>query len=209
VEWYNEDGIRESAVVDGYSDITIPVFSEWPNPVTAWPFWPDKGIEAGMTRPAGALYPFDVSGGVLRISWRGGADAGFYQALEEACAGKENADARRRAAFFDWPRFRAFFASEAPAELREDPWRVDWKEAAEKTVRSGFRTSYLKARKRTVTEVLIPHGGPWFSASMFLEAENWAEGNTEAVALSGETELWVCPGGMLFLSTSTRLWVPR
>jgi hypothetical protein len=96
-----------------------------------------------MTRPAGALYPFDVSDDVLRISWRAGADAGFYQALEEAYAGKENADARRQAAFFDWPRFRAFFASEAPAELREDPWRVDWKEAAEKTVTFGLRTSCL------------------------------------------------------------------
>ncbi|MDR0586066.1 MAG: hypothetical protein LBG26_02385, partial [Treponema sp.] len=45
VEWYNENGIREFAVVDSHSDITIPVFPEWPSPVTAWPFWPDKGME--------------------------------------------------------------------------------------------------------------------------------------------------------------------
>jgi hypothetical protein len=194
--------------VDSHSDITIPVFPEWPSPVTAWPFWPDKGMEAGMFRPAGALYPFDVSGGVLRISWRGGVDAGFYRALEEAYAGKENANPRRRAGFFDWPRFRAFFVSGAPEEPREDPWLIDWKETAEKTVNSGFRTSYLKARKRTVTEVLIPHNGPWFSASPFRAAENRTEGTTEPAALPEEIELWVCPGGMLFLSAGTRLWVP-
>jgi hypothetical protein len=208
VEWYNRDGNRESTVVDGYQDIAIPVFSEWPSPVTAWPFWPDKGIEPGMTRPAGALYPFDVSDDVLRLSWRGGAEAAFYLALEEACARKENAEPLRKAAFFDWQRFRTFFASEAPEELREDPWLVNWKEAAEKTVNSGFRTSYVKAGVRTVTEVLIPHDGPWFSASPFQEAENWTAGSSAPVALSAEAELWVCPGGMLFLSTGARLWVP-
>ncbi|MDR2143358.1 MAG: hypothetical protein LBP29_03205, partial [Treponema sp.] len=163
VEWYNQDGRREFAVVDGHSDTTISVFCEWPSPVTAWPFWPDRGIEAGMFRPAGALYPFDVSGDVLRISWPAGADAGFYQALEEAWAGKENANPLRRAAFFDWQRFRDFFASGAPAELREDPWLVDWKEAARKTVKSGFWTSYVKARNQTVTEIPVPHDGPWLS----------------------------------------------
>jgi hypothetical protein len=206
VEWYNRDGNREFAVVDGGPDISIPVFSEWPNPVAAWPFWPDRGIEPGIFRPAGALYPFDVSDGVLRISWSAGADAGFYLALEEA--GTHGAHPLRRAAFFDWPRFRAFFASEAPAALREDPWLVNWKEAAEKTVTSGFRTSYIKARGRTVTEVLIPHNGPWLSASAFREAENWSEGSREPIALSEEAELWVCAGGMLFLSTGARLWVP-
>jgi hypothetical protein len=209
VEWHNRNGNRESAVVEGDAGITIPVFSEWPGPVTAWPFWPDRGIDPGMFRPAGALYPFDVSGGVLRISWHGGADAGFYRAMEEERARKENADPRRQAAFFDWPRFRAFFASGAPAELREDPWLTDWKEAAEKTINSGFRTSYLKARKQTVMEVLIPHDGPWLSSSAFREAENWTAGSSESLALSTEAELWVCPGGLLFLSQNAKLWVPR
>jgi hypothetical protein len=206
VEWYGRDGNRECAVVD--ADFAVPSFSEWPNPVTAWPFWPDRGIEAGIFRPAGAMYPFDVSDGVLRMSWRAGADAGFYQALEEARSRKESANPQRKAAFFDWPRFREFFASKAPAKLREDPWLVDWKEAAEKTVNSGFRTSYIKARKQAATEVLIPHDGPWFSTSPFRAAENWTGGSVEAVPLSKETELWVCSGGMLFLSTDAWLWIP-
>jgi hypothetical protein len=208
LEWYGRNGNREYAVVEGGADITIPVFSEWPSPVTAWPFWPDKGIEPGMFKPAGALYPFDVSGGVLRISWRGGADAGFYRALEETHARTENADPRRQARFLDWPGFRTFFVSAAPAELREDPWLVDWKEAAEKTVNSGFRTSYFKARKQTVMEIPIPHNGPWFSSSAFREAENWTAGSGGTTVVSEETDMWVCPGGMLFLSTGARLWVP-
>ncbi|MDR0403870.1 MAG: hypothetical protein LBH35_09815 [Treponema sp.] len=208
VEWYDKNGNRESAAVDGDRDIAIPLFSEWPSPVTAWPFWPDRGMEPGMFRPAGALYPFDVSDGVIRISWRGGADTEFYRAMEEARARKEDDGTTRRAGFFDWPRFRAFFASEAPAELREDPWLTDWKEAAEKTVNSGFRTSYIKARKRTAVEVLIPHNGPWLSDSVFRGTENWIAGNIELVALPGEAEIWVCSGGMLVLSPDARLWVP-
>jgi hypothetical protein len=206
VEWYNRDGNRESTVADGYLDISA--FSEWPSPVTAWPFWPDKGIEPGMFMPAGALYPFDVSDGVLRISWYAGADAAFYLALEEAHSRKENAHPLRKGRFFDWPRFRALFASGVSAELQEDPWLVDWKEAAEKTVNSGFRTSYIKAGKRTVTEVLIPHDAPWFSTSPFRITENWTAGSVEPLALTGEAELWVCLGGILFLSTGARLWVP-
>jgi hypothetical protein len=207
VEWYNPDGNRECAVIDG--DAAVPVLSEWPSPVTAWPFWPDSGIEAGVFRPAGALYPFDVSDGVLRLSWTAGADAAFYLALEEARSLKENAHPQRKAAFFDWPRFRAFFTSVSSAELREDLWLVNWREAAEKTVNSGFRTSYIKARERSVTEVPIPHDGPWFSTSPFRAAENWTAGSVEPFALTGEAELWVCPGGMLFLSTGARLWVAR
>jgi hypothetical protein len=208
IEWYNRDGNRECTVVDGSPDIAVPVFSEWPSPVTAWPFWPDKGLEAGIFRPAGALYPFDVSGGVLRLNWRAGADAVFYLTLEETHSRKENAHPQRKAAFFDWPRFRAFFASRAPVKLQEDPWLVDWKEAAEKTINSGFRTSYIKARKQTAVELIIPCDGPWFSVSPFQAVKNWAAGSIEAVPLSEETELWVCPGGMLFLSADARLWVP-
>jgi hypothetical protein len=208
VEWYNQDGNQECTVIDGSTDSAIPVFFEWPSPVTAWPFWPDRGIEAGMFRPAGALYPFDVSDGVLRMSWRAGADAVFYLALEEARSRKENPHPQRKAAFFDWPRFRAFFASTAPEELQEDPWLVNWQEAAEKTVNSGFRTSYVKARERSVTEVPIPHDGPWFSTSPFRPVENWTAGTVAPLALSAEAELWVCSDGMLFLSTGARLWVP-
>jgi hypothetical protein len=209
LEWYNQNGNPEFAFVEGGTDITIPVFPEWPSPVTAWPFWPDKGIESGMFRPAGALYPFDVSGDVLRLSWRGGADVRFYRVVEEVRSRKENAHPLRKAWLFDWPRFRALFVSGLSAELREDPWIINWEAAAEKTVNSGFRTSYLKARERALTEVLIPHDGPWVSSSPFRKPENWSAGNAELLALSPETELWVCPGGMLFLSRNARLWVPR
>ncbi|MDR1507351.1 MAG: hypothetical protein LBI67_09655 [Treponema sp.] len=213
LEWYGRNGNRLSANASGGVPV-MDIFREWPSPVTARPFWPEKGIGPGMFRPAGAIFPFDAGGGVLRLSWKGGVDAAFYQALEEAHPGVESANPVRRGRFFDWRRFRALLSAGAPAEVREDPWRVDWKAAAEKTAASGFRASYLKARDSSPAAVVIPHNGPWFSASPFREAENWAAGDTVLAPLPtgselpGESELWACPGGLLFLSADASLWTP-
>jgi hypothetical protein len=163
-----------------------------------------------MFRPAGALYPFDVDKNTLRLTWRGGVDAFFYRALEEAAAAASSsgtAHPLRQPGFFDWPRFRAVMASSAPPEIRADPWLAAWKSAAEKTIASSFRTSYIKAEERSVREVNIPHNGPWIAASPFRQAENWQAGESVELALGITPEVWVCPGGMLVLSRDAQLWV--
>ena len=222
LEWKNRDGSTGRAFYDG-GPYTVNVPPEWPVPFLAWPFWPEREggpNEPGMFRPAGALYPFDVDKNSLRLTWGGGVDAFFYRALEEAAAAAAAASAAasatspsgtvnplRQPGFFDWPRFRAVMDSGAPPEIHADPWLVSWKTAAEKTIASSFRTSYIKAEERSVREITLPSGGPWIAASPFRPAEDWQAGECVQLALGITPEVWVCPGGMMVLSKDAQLWV--
>jgi hypothetical protein len=207
VEWIRPDGTAGRAVFDAGTAGILEIPAEWPCPVLAWPFWP--GVEAGLFQPAGALYPFDAAGGRIRLSWRGGADAAFYRALEEAAAASAGAKAVRHPRYFDWSRFRAFMAQDAPAILREDPWLADWKSAAAKTISSSFRASYVKAGERAQVELEIPCDGPWISSSPFRSAGYWNAGETVELALGAEPEVWICSGGILILSKTAKTWAPK
>jgi hypothetical protein len=62
----------------------LDILQEWANPVLAYPYWPEREIPPGLMRPAGALFPLDVEGSALRLSWEAAPDAWFYQALQAA-----------------------------------------------------------------------------------------------------------------------------
>jgi hypothetical protein len=148
--WTDERGVPQILETDG--DALISVVAEWATPALAFPYWPGRGILPGEMRPAGAIIPFDVREGRLRLTWRAGAEAWFYRelaaarnaALAERRAGGDGASLetalnKRRPEYFDWPRFRSLMDSDAvPAAVREDPWRVDWRNLAIRTVQSGF-----------------------------------------------------------------------
>jgi hypothetical protein len=205
LEWRNARGETERTVTDTGHAMKLVIPPEWPSPILAWPFWP--GLESGLFRPAGAIYPLDAEGSRIRLSWQGGVDAAFFLALEEAAA-VSGGKAVRQPRYFDWPRFRDVMAADAPARLRDDPWLTDWKNAAVKTISSSFRASYIKAAERAAVELAIPHDGPWVSCSPFRAAEHWKSGVVAELALGVETETMASPGGLLFLSKTTRLWVP-
>jgi hypothetical protein len=204
IEWITPEGATERVVFDSGAAGGLELFAEWPCPVLAWPFWP--GVEPGRFRPAGAIYPFDIKYDRVRFSWRGGVDAAFYRALEEAAA--SDTKAVRQPRYFDWPRFRAFMDREAPAELRRDPWLTAWKTAAAKTISSSFRASYVKAEERILVRLEIPHDGPWVSESPFRSVEHWNAGDTVELALGAEPEIWACSGGILVLSQTAKVWSP-
>lgn len=210
VEWTNPKGVRESVLCTAATPPSLRVLDEWPSPVRAFPCWP--GIKAGLFRPAGAIFPHDASGGRIRLSWRGGADTTFYQALEDAAlswlAAGKTPNPQRRPQFFDWPRFRQFMALDAAPEIRADPWLVNWKAAAESTISSSFRSTYIKAETRVPVEIPIPHDGPWLPVSPFRNVEQWTAGETVPMALGTEPDLWFCPGGLLAVSKNVRLWSP-
>jgi hypothetical protein len=201
LEWLDKSGSRRTAdILPGKSmQIEIPV--TWANPVTARPYWPDKNLPAGIFKPAGALFPFDADGGRLCLSWKAGPDTVFYWEL--AFAGGQSA--LKIPANFDWSRFRELFNEEALSEaVRRDPWLVDWRSAAEKTMSSSFD------RRRLVPEaaesVAIPVGGdPWYGTSPFSAPLYFEKGKTPLFPVRPGLNVWISPNGILRVSGKT--WI--
>jgi hypothetical protein len=167
IEWISPQGsreMRETASPQGIpGKIQLPVSGA--SPVLAWPFWPALNILPGDFRPAGAIFPFDVSDDRIFLSWEGGVAAFFFHALAEA-AGPGGA-ASRRPENFNWPRFRELFQDQSLKEsFRADPWTADWKLVARDTVEGGFEKRRLVSVSRD--ELTVPvHPGPWINSSPF------------------------------------------
>jgi hypothetical protein len=135
LEWIGEEGSWHKW--EGKRSAEVPslfLIQGWTTPVLAWPFWPELDLSPGIMRPAGALFPWVASGGDLRLSWEGGVDAVFWKEMA-AVERRDTAKDRRLPWLFDWPAFREIMAGENISEaVRQDPWVVDWKAAAGKTV---------------------------------------------------------------------------
>jgi hypothetical protein len=193
LEWLDKSGIRRIAdILPGESmEINIPV--TWANPVTAWPYWPEYNLPAGIFKPAGALFPFDADGGRLCLSWKAGLDTVFYWEL--ALAGGQNAS--KIPANFDWSHFRELFNEETLNEaVRKDPWLVGWRSVAEKTISSSFD------RRRLVPEaaesVSIPAAsGHWYGTSPFSVPLYFAKDETPVFPVRSGLNVWISPGGIL------------
>lgn len=181
------------------------------SPVLAWPFWPDLGLPPGNFRPAGAVFPFDVSGGDLILSWEGGVAAFFYRALAEAAgAGSSSQAALRRPAKFDWPRFRELFRDPALKEsFRADPWTADWKLIARETVESGFEKRRLVSTPRD--ELAVPvHPGPWIGPSPFPAPLFFGEDTPVfPVSPGSEADTWYSASGILRCAGRVWIFLPR
>ena len=188
LEWVNGKGVKETAVAgEGGFEVSLPQNSA--NAVLALPFWPEKGINPGVFKPAGAIFPFDLSGNTLKLSWQGGVEAVFYRELAAAYstafsdAGTATDKAAiRRPENFDWPRFRLLFNDPSVnAEFLADPWLAGWPGIAEKIVASGFDKRRLVPENRGTLK--IPAGaGPWigtspFASPLFFENEGTASVN--------------------------------
>jgi len=204
LEWYDPTGKLQSAEVSG-NGADIEILTRWPNGILAWPYWPEKGLAAGMLYPAGAMYPLDAGGSSINLSWAGGIDACLYREMDKH---RPLNTANRVPEYFDWKRFRALLRETAPEDLRADPWLADWKDIAERIVRSGFRQSLLKAEKRSGAGIVLPHDGPWMGASSFMPPQSWQEGEKVLLPLGARPEILICPGGMLSVSPKLQLWAP-
>jgi len=170
-------------------------------PVLALPFWPEKGIAPGIFRPAGAIFPFDVSGNRLILSWQGGVDAIFFMELARATNSPSGA---RLPWNFNWPRFRRLFDDPAlNAEIRADPWLADWPSIATRTVQSGFDRRRLVPEARTNLELPLDPG-PWVGSSPF--ATPLAFEAKPIFPTRGTADTWVSARGILRANTETWLW---
>jgi hypothetical protein len=220
IEWINPAGKAETFVLRGgrgaASALEISVPQTFAAPVTAWPFFPDKGIWAGLLRPAGAIFPFDADGTgsrrkssqrLIRLSWQGGVDAVLYRELDAAQAGLSVQPARLPQ-YLDWPRFRELFSDPAiPEKVRADPWIVDWKTAAFKIVNSGFNKRYIIAEEKQ--DIPIPVScGPWIGTSPFAAPLFFAEGTVPAFPAGESVSAWFSGAGILKLNKAAWMMLP-
>jgi hypothetical protein len=162
-------------------------------------------------RPAGAVAPFDIEGGLLLLTWEAGPEAWFYRALAAAYNAAElSTDAAgRRPDRFDWPRFRSLLRSgDIPPEIRDDPWLAGWDSIAEKTVQSGFDRRRIQARPGTPLTVNVPWPGPWAGSSPFAEVLLWEAGETVTVEAPAEAETLVSSGGILRYNSKGAIRIP-
>ena len=205
VEWLSPEGRKRQADVLPGRTVEVEVPATWASPVSAWPYWPAFNLSPGLFKPAGALFPFDVSGDCLSLSWKAGPDTVLYWEL--VLAGKEGGGAakadnsKRLPANFDWPRFRELFETDALDEaVRNDPWLVDWRVFAEKTAASGFdRRRLVSGQRETVkipVSVLGGEVGPWYGTSPFA-VPLFSEGGILTVSVNSGVDAWISEKGTL------------
>jgi hypothetical protein len=158
-------------------------------------------------RPAGALFPWDVSGDSLNLSWKTGIDANFWKELAGKSDLQKNSGTPRRPWLFDWPRFRELFEEEiVSSEIISDPWLADWEYIAQKTVESGFDRRRIKAQSKT--KITVPlHDAIWAGSSPFAELIGVSE--SALVFMAGETpETWVSAVGKLRITKGAWVFIP-
>ena len=201
LEWLDPDGNKQITDIlpGGGLEIELPV--TWANPVTAWPYWPDRNLYHGIFKPAGALFPFDVSGDCLRLSWNAGKDSVFYWEL--TLANEENNS--KMPAYFDWPRFRGLFNPETLNEaVCNDPWLPDWRSIAQKTINSSFDKRRLVPETTESLSIPVPTG-VWYGTSPFTEPLHFTEDEIPAFPIRSGINVWVSVLGILQCNGKT--WV--
>jgi hypothetical protein len=209
IEWINAGGGKEMKLAvpgkkGAKTEIALP--QTWASAVTAWPYWPERGIAPGVFRPAGAIFPFDADGNTLAASWQGGVDAVLYWELAGAAALDTGRAAARLPWHFNWPRFRELFAdSSLNAEVRADPWLADWRGIAEKIVQSGFDKRRLVPEDRG--ELSAPAAaGPWLGTSPF--APPLLFDGPPLFPVRGATDTWVSAEGILRCNNKAWIFLP-
>jgi hypothetical protein len=201
-EWIGKDGNLHSAEVEPEGLAYAGLAQEWASPVSAWPYWPDKGIRYGVMKPSGAIFPLDVSGGSIQLTWSGGIDAIFFREL--AALNSE----KRLPHNFNWVRFRELFSGGVLSEdILLDPWLADWKEIAAKTVLSGFDRRRIISQKRTSISLTVPASGPWTGTSPFMRTGDWQKGETITLKAGAVVDSYFCPEGILHYSPDAWTWV--
>ena len=197
VSWEGKEGFPELSLIQ-----------EWTSPVLAWPFWPEKAVLPGLMHPAGALFPWDVSGGSLVLSWRAGVDALFWQELAQTEDPQQSSGTPRLPWYFDWPRFRELMESEnIPLEVRQNPWLADWRSIAHKTVESGFDRRRIKAE--TMTEITIPCPDSFVTAcSPFADPISVSPGESLVLWVKETPETWVSSSGLLRCQKAAWIFIP-
>jgi len=193
VEWIDSNGENRTAELQSGKNMEIEIQTTWTNPVIAWPYWPEHNLTPGVFMPAGALFPFDTEKDAISLSWEAGHDVIFYRELAIANDQKPS----KIPANFDWPRFRELFQSNALSEaVRKDPWLVNWRSVAEKTISGNFDRRRLVPEK-TESKIIPVSSGPWYGTSPFAEPLSFANNAVVTFQLRPGINLWFSSDGIL------------
>ncbi|MDR0476207.1 MAG: hypothetical protein LBH43_21395 [Treponema sp.] len=205
IQWLSREGREETRFAHAGENLEISLPDTWVSAVFAWPFWPEKGINPGLFKPAGGLFPYDLAGDSLSLTWKGGLDAVLYMEMGIASAGEPGSKSSvpRLPRNFNWPRFRELFVdASVNAQFRADPWLADWSSIAAKIWQSGFDKRRLVPLERE--EIRIPVApGPWIGPSPFAAPLLFSGEPTFPVQMpaspgvSGPVDSWVCAEGIL------------
>ncbi|MCL2720725.1 MAG: hypothetical protein FWD47_05240 [Treponema sp.] len=211
VEWIDQNGHKQIIdITRGNQEIELP--STWTNPVTAWPYWSQHNLIPGLFKPAGALFPYDVRGGKIYLTWEAGFDTVFYWELIHAQrqiymdTGYNNS---RMPANFDWLRFRELFETDLLNEaVREDPWLIDWRFVAERTVISGFDRRRLVPQETELKTFNVP-SDLWYGCSLFEKPLYFTEGETPVFSVRPGMNVWVSAKGILRVNGNAWVFTGR
>jgi hypothetical protein len=202
IEWINSSGHKQAADILPGKNTRIEIPVTFVNPVSAWPYWPVNNIVPGHFKPAGALYPYDVSGNKISLSWNAGPDTIFYWELAYAYI----MGSTRIPGNFDWPRFRELFETGILSEaVCQDPWLIDWRSVAERTAASGFDRRRLTAKPAVSMNIPISLG-PWYSASPFAAPLVFSDGETPVFPIRYNVDIWISEEGMLRCNPNTWMY---
>ncbi|MCL2808606.1 MAG: hypothetical protein FWD24_00930 [Treponema sp.] len=211
VEWIDQNGYKQTADITG-SNLEIELPSTWTNPVTAWPYWSEHNLIPGLFKPAGALFPYDVRGNKIYLSWEAGPDSIFYWELIYAQhqiylnTGQINS---RNPANFDWQRFRELFETDSLNEtVRQDPWLINWSFVAERTTASNFDRRRLTAEATELKKIDVP-SGLWYGCSPFEKPYFFNEGETPVFPVRPGMNVWVSTKGILRVNGNAWVFISR
>ncbi|MDR1400393.1 MAG: hypothetical protein LBJ41_10760 [Treponema sp.] len=203
VEWISPQG---AASLESCGNAPrLALIEEWTNPIIAYPFWPEQGVWSGMMKPAGALFPFDVEGSRIRLSWLGGVEALVYRELASASV---HADKEARLPiYFNWPRFRELLSDlSLKEEVRNDPWLVDWKTVCLQIAQSGFDKRRIVSRKTEPLLIPLNAEACWIGSSPFALAFGQARGESLRLEVSSAIDTYVCAEGILRCTQGAWIW---
>jgi hypothetical protein len=202
--WIDPEGRRQTSVFDETQVPAIQVLGEWTNPVIAYPFWPHRGIRPAVMEPAGGLFPFDVAGDRIRLSWRGGVEATLY--LELAV---QHGKSPRQPQYFNWPRFRELLeSSDLHETVRKDPWSADWKTIASKIAQSGFDRRRLVPAPRVALAVPLNYEGPWIGTSPFADPLYQEPGRNLNLLVGDQPDTYLSAAGVLRCTKGAWMFLP-
>jgi hypothetical protein len=198
VEWIGSDGESRRAELKSGENLEAEIPITWTNPIIARPYWPNQNLSPGVFMPAGALFPFDAKKDSIRLTWEAGHDAVFYMELAVLDGKKDS----KIPANFDWPRFRELFKSgDLSEEVCKDPWLVDWRSAAEKTMSGNFDKRRLVPEKTEPKKIPV-HAGPWYGNSPFAQPLLFEDEETFFPVRSG-INTWFSSDAILMVNGNT------
>lgn len=195
---------RSEILEPGTRSLSVRLIPGTVYPVLAYPFWPHLRLFPGSIKPAGAVYPADIKGLDLPLSWLGGVSAFFFTQLAAA-----DGMPHTRPELMNWIRFKTLFVQGMLSEaVLTDPWKVDWSLVAAKTRAKGFDRRRIKVEELYSLDIRYPVDGPWIQSSPFLPSLEGKAGSSDTVQTGAQGISLFSSSGILKCKPTAAVFFP-